>query len=425
MDHSTPNMAFGILLVAVLGMLSLAALISMVVGLVLGATKGGRILLGIGAVSLLGLFVVGGGLFTVLGFRTTTVIPSSANQVNEVSLETRAAPLWEIPLGMELIPEEPTQEATPQPQPETETQPDTESQPETPESKEDTEESQEPPAEASASGTPARTLSAAPEYPFPDMRPPHFSRPFGPYGPGFQGGYASTDPHEEIRKLRDQAMSRMQEQLYGMPAASSAEEETAEESHAPVDSAEETSSIIPPGRPAWVEQAPQWEDDGTYLVAVSSGPFERGMDCRKILENETKIALRQFANDYLDNPQAAERLGSQLDSLQEDVTIDTYHEQLNASVGPMQQWHSLLKFDIPIQQKLGELWQAQQQVSRVVYIGAGFFGLLGLLSIFYIGMSLTSEGSKVSPWLVSAGTVVALGGLLVAGVIFVQAFPML
>ena len=149
------------------------------------------------------------------------------------------------------------------------------------------------------------------------------------------------------------------------------------------------------------------------------------MDCRKILENETKIALRQFANDYLDNPQAAERLGSQLDSLQEDVTIDTYHEQLNASVGPMQQWHSLLKFDIPIQQKLGELWQAQQQVSRVVYIGAGFFGLLGLLSIFYIGMSLTSEGSKVSPWLVSAGPVVALGGLLVAGVIFVQAFPML
>ncbi|RCS40539.1 hypothetical protein DTL42_24505 [Bremerella cremea] len=425
MVHSEPNMAFGILLVAVLGMLGLAALIAMVVGLILVATKGGRILLGVGAIALLGLVVVGGGLFTILGYRTTEVIPSSVTQVAEETLDTRAMPIRQIPLDKESTSENLKQGATTPPGP----------KPETTELQDATEEATKTPAEPTAPGTPARTLSAAPDYPFPDMRPPHFSRPFGPYGSGFQGGYASTDPHEEIRKLRDQAMSRMQEQLYGMPAASSAEEEATEESHpsfdlveeaySPMESTEEAPSIIPPGRPAWVEQEPQWEDDGTYLVAVSSGPFERGMDCRKMLQNETRIALRQFAGEYLDNSRAPEMLGSRLDDLQESVVVETYHEQLNASVGPMQQWHSLLKFDIPLQQKLNELWHAQQQVSRVVYIGAGFFALLGLLSIFYIGMSLTSEGSKVSPWLVSAGTVVALGGLLVAGVIFVKAFPML
>ncbi|PQO31594.1 hypothetical protein [Blastopirellula marina] len=409
MYQSEPNMAFGILLVALLGMLVLGALSAVVVGLVLVATKGGRILVGIGLASLFFVLILAGGLFRVVGYRTTEVIPSSVTQVAEEPLRPRAiAPPKEIPLDAK-----PADEAAPQPKPPQEVKAEVE----------------ELPPEDPQPSTPARTLSSSPDYPFPDVRPPNFPSNFGPFGPNRGGRFASSaspDPHAEIQRLREQAMNGLYERMHGIPTISNEPQEPVEnEPETPSEPIAEPESIIPPGRPAWVEQAPVWEDDGTCLVAVSSGPFERGMDCRKTLENETRIALREFTNDYLDNAYAAEKLGSQLDELSESVVVETYREELNASVGPMQQWHSLLKFDGTLQQKLRELWLAQRQVSRIVYIGAGFLGLLGILSIFYVGMSLTGEGTKVSPWLVSAGTVVALGGLLVVGVIFVQVFPML
>lgn len=409
MYQSEPDMAIGILLVALLGMLFLGTLAAVVVGLVLVATKGGRVLLGIGVASLFFLLILAGGMFSVVGYNKMEVATPQATQVAEgPSLSRAVAPSNEIPLDAKPA----VEAASPPVKPE-----------------EVKAEIEEMPPENPQLSTPARTLSSSADFPFPDVRPPSFPSNFGPLGSNHGGRFASSassDPHAEIQRLRDQAMSDLYERMHGIPTISNEPEDTSEKepesAAAPI---AEPESIIPPGRPDWVEQAPVWEDDGTCLVAVSSGPFERGMDCRKALENETRIALRGFTNEYLDNSFAAEMLGTQIDELSETVVVDTYREELNASIGPMQQWHSLLKFDGTLQQKLRELWQAQQQVSRIVYIGAGFFGLLGILSIFYVGMSLTGEGMKISPWLVSAGTVVALGGLLVVGVIFVQAFPML
>ncbi len=419
MYQSQPDMTIGILFIALLGMLFLSALVAMVVGLVLVTTKAGRVILGAGVAVFLGLVILAGG-FLVVGYSRTEVIPPLATEMaveSNIKLHPPVAPTGEIPL------EAKPAAAAPKPNEPEEIKPEVEQIP--------------PEAPQTSTSAPARTLSAFPdypfsEYPFSDMRPPHFSDDFGPFGSRGQryASSAGSDPHAEIQRLREQAMSGLYERLHGNPVSNSSkkapvEEEPVASNEADSEPNRELPSIIPPGRPNWVEQAPVWEDDGTCFVAVSSGPFDRGMDCRKVLENETRIALREFANDYLDHPYAAEMLGSKLDALQDTVVVETYREELTPSIGPMQQWHSLLKFDSTLQQKLREMWQAQQQVSRIVYIGVGFFGLLGILTIFYLGMSLTGEGSKLSPWLVSAGTVVALGGLFVVGVIFVRTFPML
>lgn len=409
MYTSEPHMTVGTLLLAILGVLFLSSLMAVVVGLVMVRTKAGRVILGVGTLAFMGLIVLGLG-FVMIGSSRTEVASQSTTEIRYDNHRVPASSTGEIPLDTTQEAQLSTKSGKPQPP------------------KENVEaEVEEMPEEVSESSTPARTLSSASDFPYPDIRPPSFPRPFGPYASGSGQRYASSassDPRAEIERMRERAMGGLYERLHGLPSASSPEVETDEES-APSDPISEPPSIIPPGRPDWVEQAPVWEDDGTCLIAVSSGPFDRGMDCRKSLESETRIALAEFANDYLDNPQAAKMLGTKLDDLQESVVMETYHEELTPSIGPMQQWHSLLKFDTSLQQKLRELWQAEQQVSRVVYIGAGFFGLLGMLTIFYFGMALTGEGSKVSPWLVSAGTVVALGGLFVAGVIFVQSFPML
>ncbi|MBA2114605.1 hypothetical protein [Bremerella alba] len=185
------------------------------------------------------------------------------------------------------------------------------------------------------------------------------------------------------------------------------------------------SKIIPPGRPSWVEQEPHWGHDQTYYVSVSSGPYDRGMDCRHALNLEIRKSVDQFAVELTGSNDAPKLIGDGLDTIQEAVATETYQEELTPSFGVMHQWHSLLKFDPAIQEQIRQFWYAQQRISRVVYIGTGFLFLLGVMFIFYAGMSLTSDGSRVSPGLVSAGSVAALCGLLAAGVIFVRSFPML
>lgn len=185
------------------------------------------------------------------------------------------------------------------------------------------------------------------------------------------------------------------------------------------------SKIIPPGRPSWVEQEPHWGHDQTYYVSVSSGPYDRGMDCRRALDLEIAKAINQFAIELTGSEDAPTLIAGELAAIKEAVATEAYQEELTPSFGVMHQWHSLLKFDPAIQEQIRQFWYAQQRISRVVYIGTGFLFLLGLMSIFYAGMSLTGKGSRVSPALVSAGSVAALCGLIAAGVIFVRSFPML
>ncbi|QDU77888.1 hypothetical protein Pan97_49670 [Bremerella volcania] len=185
------------------------------------------------------------------------------------------------------------------------------------------------------------------------------------------------------------------------------------------------SRIIPPGRPSWVEQEPHWGHDRTYYISVSSGPYDRGMDCRRALDLEISKAIDQFAIELTGSEDAPALIGDQLATIKETVTTESYQEELTPSFGVMHQWHSLLKFDPAVQEQIRQFWYAQQRISRVVYIGTGFLFLLGLMSIFYAGMSLTGKGSRVSPTLVSVGSVAALCGLIAAGVIFVRSFPML
>lgn len=187
----------------------------------------------------------------------------------------------------------------------------------------------------------------------------------------------------------------------------------------------DASSIIPPGRPAWVEQEGSWGPGEIYTVAVSSGPYDRQADCRAALDDHIHQAIGQFANEFLGHSQAEELLAAELASLKEDAVEETYQEELTPSIGIMHQWHALLKFDGTVQQKLRELWETQQRLSRVIYLGGGFVGLLALLTIFYFCLALSGEGSRVSSWLVSAGTVAALGALFMGAVIFVRTFPML
>lgn len=444
MYQSEPQMAVGLLFVILVGLLVMAALTATIIGLVLVSTKGGRIVLGLGGAALLSMMLLAAGFWMMASTRDVMVSRSTEVKFESAggSTTTRSGtnktarrPAIDVDETHQIaVPETITPEIS-----ETD---DIESafEPEPPSESVSSDEE----ATANAPPLPARTVTTNPYSPFPEIPRPPFPTDFhrvGPPSPRFASS-ASSDMHLEIERMREEARRRMYEQLetrippgpYEPPSGNEPIEESDPDSLFQPESAESpeaespapgASSIIPPGRPEWVEQAPTWEDENTYVVAVSSGPYNRGTDCRRELDHEINRAIDEYVNDLLGNSQAASMLGSDLDALKESVVAETYREELSSTVGPMQQWHSLLRFGEDIHQKVREFWQAQLQVSRIVYIGAGFLGLLGLLSVGYIGMTLTGEGSQVSPWLVSAGTVVALGCLFVVGVIFVRAFPML
>ncbi len=181
------------------------------------------------------------------------------------------------------------------------------------------------------------------------------------------------------------------------------------------------SRIIPPGRPDWVEQPMQWNSDGTCQLAISSGPYDRTIDCQQAIDTQVEEAVGEFANELLGDPRAAQILASDLHSLHKSVVAETYQEQLTPSIGVMHQWHALLKFDQSLQQKLRELWRVQQQVSRLVYAVAGFVGLLGLMMVGYVGLALMGrKAGAVAAMVTSVGLV----GIFLLGVIFVRTFPM-
>ncbi|PQO46583.1 hypothetical protein [Blastopirellula marina] len=438
MYQSEPQMAVGPLFVILAGLLLFGALMATIIGLVLASSKGGRILLGLGLAALMGMILIAAGFWMVASTGDVVVSRSTELRVDSSSrtgeLRNRESTETEQP-AIQL-------NETPQiSEPET-ISPEVSESDESeavfePELPDDLVTDQ---AATNAPPLPVRTMTTNPYSPFPEiprpMFPPELYR--GPSSSQRFASSASSDMHLEMERMREEARHRMNDHFEtGIPSGpyESPRDDQPDRKNDPdsLDAPGSTgtpkaepapSSIIPPGRPKWVEQDPDWEEE-TYAMAVSSGPYSRGTDCRRELDQEIDRAIDEYVNELLGNSQAAAMLGSDLDTLKDRVVVDTYREKLSPSVGPMQQWHALLKFGGDVHQKVREFWKAQQQVSRIVYTGAGFLGLLGLLSVGYLGMTLTGEGSQVSPWLVSAVTVIALGALLVVGVIFVRTFPML
>lgn len=147
----------------------------------------------------------------------------------------------------------------------------------------------------------------------------------------------------------------------------------------------ETTVIIPPGRPGWVEDDPQTAGGGTHTIPVSSGPHTRHSDAVKYLNAE----LEKATNEYIAN-----HVGSQLGPtfLRYDARLikerfvkreNLYEEEIVVSLGPMQQAHALIEFTPGFRTELDERWEEVRATSRLGQLGlfAGA-GLLLLGSVF-------------------------------------------
>jgi len=181
-----------------------------------------------------------------------------------------------------------------------------------------------------------------------------------------------------------------------------------------------SSRIIPPGRPEWVESDERWDDQGNYFIAVSSGPYDREIDCRKALDRQIQETVDEFVNELFDNPNAYSILSSELADAREGLVEDQYREQLTNSFGEMHQWHAHLKILKDVQQGLQKDWKTKQKFSRMLYAAGGFAVVLSLLGITYAGLLV----DRRSGWLASAAMVIAIALVISVSVALVRTFPM-
>ncbi|UUO06560.1 hypothetical protein M4951_24850 [Blastopirellula sp. J2-11] len=150
-----------------------------------------------------------------------------------------------------------------------------------------------------------------------------------------------------------------------------------------------SSSIIPPGRPAWVDQEPE-SRDGVDYVSVSTGPYTSSTECYKALKVLTNEAVAEQAALVLGSETNARRVPLDEKFIADNVHLQTYKESLDTSVGPMQQWHSFLQFNEQFRRELESRWKQVQQLSRLTYAGALFAGILTVLGVLYGALSYNS-----------------------------------
>ncbi|WP_145058934.1 hypothetical protein [Lignipirellula cremea] len=206
-------------------------------------------------------------------------------------------------------------------------------------------------------------------------------------------------------------------------------------------------SLIPPGRPFWVEKEFSLPD-GSLQVWVVSDPAPELAQCEELLEENLEQAIADYLQEFCAHPDALaylrwvapqkydrdtllRRLVPQKWNCGEPVitpgrpllSAELYRETLQLSVGPMEQMHAQLQFDTAFQDEARHDWRQVTAFCRLLQMLLLGGGLLGGLGLVY-GVLSTRVGRPASTgW--AAPMVLAAGScfLLAAGVLLARWIP--
>ena len=153
-------------------------------------------------------------------------------------------------------------------------------------------------------------------------------------------------------------------------------------------------AYITPNRPAWLEAGPILEGE-EYWVAVRGGPYRKLRDCENDLQKEIQLAVADYTNDYLDAPHASKFINYSVKDLRSRKVIqDQFSEQLETSIGLMNQVHARLAFNDQFREELDNRWAEIRSKSRLAQTGLGTgIVLLFLGTLFsYLKLDTATKG---------------------------------
>ncbi len=140
-------------------------------------------------------------------------------------------------------------------------------------------------------------------------------------------------------------------------------------------------------RPEWLDW-PAGRHEQTHVLAVKSGLWSTAAECRAALDGAIAKGVEQYLVECFGDQQAAL---AQFDPAQlrpRLVKRPIYAETVEASVGPMLQWHALLEFDNGLRAELQRLVQAGAVSQRLRWAGSGFALVLAALAASFAHLKL-------------------------------------
>jgi len=136
-------------------------------------------------------------------------------------------------------------------------------------------------------------------------------------------------------------------------------------------------------RPDWVDKLPHLEQRQgmeVYVATAMVGPYSTAEEC----DRELAGAIGREVDQYVEN-RFGRSEGVRLDPqfVQERLIERRWRENVNVSIGAMQQEHVLLVFDQKVQAELEHLWRQVVVAQRLTYAAAGTSALLLLVGSVY------------------------------------------
>jgi hypothetical protein len=150
---------------------------------------------------------------------------------------------------------------------------------------------------------------------------------------------------------------------------------------------------LPEGRPAWVDQTSHREAQ-TYKATVKSGLFVTFLECERALDRLTKNTVDEYIDQDLGDGAAAV-VQIEPDFIKRNLRKGLYHEEVQASVGPMQQVHALLVIDDAARATFHQRWHEVLVQRRLWHVGSGAMLAIVLLGTLfgYLKLDLKSAGA--------------------------------
>jgi hypothetical protein len=152
----------------------------------------------------------------------------------------------------------------------------------------------------------------------------------------------------------------------------------------------------PPGEKPPVEAAgPDWlkkhgQFNGKeYEIAVKSGLYVTIPECQHALEAAEQQAVHEYLDSYLGEG-AADLVNLDARYVRDNLQKKQYTEQVDASIGVMQQMHALLVFDDQARSDFQDRWRQALVTQRLWYVGGAAAAVLAAVASAF-GYLVTSS----------------------------------
>jgi hypothetical protein len=161
-----------------------------------------------------------------------------------------------------------------------------------------------------------------------------------------------------------------------------------------------------------------------HKVPVRGGPYRSLRDCERDLDHEIQLVVSDFTNDHLRAKHASTFINYSVKDLRaRKIVREQFSEQLETSMGLMNQVHAQLVFDNHFREELENRWAEIRSKSRLAQTGLGTGIVLLFLGTLFSFLKLDTATKGYYTGRLQFGAAATILALVAASVLLMKWIP--